>query len=113
MIYILECGHGANDLRDMFGGEQFEGLRKSDTPEEEAKKTLRARESLEIQSTFMRGLWCQCRVLLQERELSEHGDTPCSGYPLRMSTTIPTHGSNASDLAKCRQLPRPLIIRLF
>ena len=23
VIYILECGYGANDLRDMFGGEQF------------------------------------------------------------------------------------------
>ena len=54
VIYLLECGYGSNDLRDMFGGEQFEGLKKSDSPEEEAKKTLRARESLEIQSTFIR-----------------------------------------------------------
>ena len=55
MIYLLECGYGGDDLREMFGGEQFEGLRKSDAPEEEeAKKTLRARESLEIQSTFIR-----------------------------------------------------------
>ena len=29
-------------------------IRKSDAPEEEAKKTLRARESLEIHSTFIR-----------------------------------------------------------
>ena len=50
----MECGYGGDDLRDLFGGEQFEGLRKTDTPEEEAKKTLRARESLEIQATLIR-----------------------------------------------------------
>ena len=33
VIYPLECGYGGDDLRDMFGGEQFEGLRKTDTPE--------------------------------------------------------------------------------
>ena len=54
VIYLLECGYGGIHLRDMFGGEQFEGLKKSDTLEEEAKKTLRAREDLEIQSTFVR-----------------------------------------------------------
>ena len=54
MIYLLECGYGGSDLRDMFGGEQFEGVKKSDTPEEEANKTFRARENLEIQSTFVR-----------------------------------------------------------
>ena len=54
IIYLSECGYGSNDLRDMFGGEEYEVLKKTDTPEEEAKKTLRARESLEIQSTFIR-----------------------------------------------------------
>ena len=54
VIYLLECGYSASVLQDMFGGDQYEGLRKGDTPEEEAKRTLHARENLEIQSTFVR-----------------------------------------------------------
>ena len=77
--YLLECGYGGSDLRDMFGGEQVEGLKKSDTPEEEAKKTFRASENLEIQSTFIRSvgrcLWRQCRVFLQKHQLPEHGNS--------------------------------------
>ena len=48
VIYLLECGYSSNDLRDMLGVEQFEGSKKSDTPEEEAKKTS-VRENLKIQ----------------------------------------------------------------
>ena len=44
VIHLLEWGYGGNDLRAMFEGEQFEGLRKSDSPEEEAKKTLPVQE---------------------------------------------------------------------
>ena len=35
VIYLLECGYGGDDLREMFGGEQFEGLRKSDARSQE------------------------------------------------------------------------------
>ena len=52
--YLLECGYTPNDLKEKFGGEQFEGLLQDDTPEEEARKTLRARGSLEMQPTFVR-----------------------------------------------------------
>ena len=54
VTYLLECGYTPNDLKEKFGGEQFEGLLQDDTPEEEARKTLRARDSLEMQSAFVR-----------------------------------------------------------
>ena len=54
VTYLLECGYASNDLKEQFGGEQFEGLHQDDTPEEEARKTFRARDSLEMQATFVR-----------------------------------------------------------
>ena len=102
VIYILECGYGANDLQDMFGGEQFEGL---NTPEEEAKKTLRARESLEIRSTFIRrvlgeaygvnAVYFSRNVNYLNTVTLDAVDILCACRP-----QVPTHRSNASDLAK-------------
>ena len=54
VTYLLECGYISNDLKEKFGGEQFEGLHQDDTSEEEARKTVRARDSLEVQATFVR-----------------------------------------------------------
>ena len=54
IIYVLECGYTTKDLQETYGGEQFEPLKKDDTPEEEIRKTLRACEALEAQSTFVR-----------------------------------------------------------
>ena len=54
VTYLLECGYTSNSLKEKFGEEQFEGLHQDDTPEEEARKTLGARDSLEMQSTFVR-----------------------------------------------------------
>ena len=117
VIYLLECGYGSNDLRDMFGREQFEGLKKSDAPEEEAKKALRARESLEIQSTFIR------RVLAGAYGVN-------AVYFFRNVNYLNTVTLDAVDIiCACRpqvrriavmhlilqngkQLPRPMIMRL-
>ena len=118
VIYLLERGYGGNGLREMFGGEQFEGFRKSDAPEEEAKKTLRARESLEIQSTFIR------RVLAGAYGVN-------AVYFFRNVNYLNTVTLDAVDiicacrpqvrrmavmhliLQNCKQLPRPMIIKLF
>ena len=54
IVYILECGYSFGDLQEIYGGEQFDQLKKNDTHEEEAMKTMRARDALEIQSNFMR-----------------------------------------------------------
>ena len=42
VTYLLESGYTPKDLKEKFGGEQFERLLQDDTPEEEARKTLRA-----------------------------------------------------------------------
>ena len=54
IIYILECGYSFKDLQEIYGGEQYDQLKKDDTHEEETMKTLRARDALEAQSDFMR-----------------------------------------------------------
>ena len=115
VIYILECGYGANDLQDMFGGEQFEGL---NTPEEEAKKTLRARESLEIRSTFIRrvlgeaygvnAVYFSRNVNYLNTVTLDAVDILCACRPQVRRIAV-MH----LILQNGRQLPRPLIIRLF
>ena len=106
IIYLLECGYGSNDLRDMFGGEQFEGFKKSDTPEEEAKKTLRARDSLEIQATFIR------RVLAGAYGVNAvyffRNVNYLNTVTLWMPTTSTTHRSNAFDPAKRQTTPKTI-----
>ena len=106
IIYLLECCYGSNDLRDMFGGEQFEGLKKTDTPEEEAKKTLRARDSLEIQATFIR------RVLAGAYGVNAvyffRNVNYLNTVTLRMPTTSTTHRSNAFDPAKRQTTPKTI-----
>ena len=99
-------------------GEQYEGLRKSDTPEEEAKKTLRARENPEIQSTFVRRVLAGAygiNAVYFFRSVNylntitlELVDIICTCRPqLRRIAVMHLILQNG------KQLPRPMAIRLF
>ena len=54
VTYVLECGYAISDLQSMFGDETIEPLTRADTAEEEMKKSTKARDSLDMQSTFVR-----------------------------------------------------------
>ena len=57
------------------------------------------------QESVGRCMWCQRRVLLQERQLPEHGNSRCCRHHLRMSTTSSTYRCDAPDLAEWQKAP--------
>ena len=52
--YVLECGYEFSDLQHLFSDESIQPLTRGDTAEEEMKKSTKARDSLDAQSTFVR-----------------------------------------------------------
>ena len=96
-IYILECGYVFDDLQNMFIDENTEQLKKGDTAEEEMRKSATAREALDRQSTFVR------RVIAGAYRVN-------AAYFFR---NVDFQNTATLNLQNGKQLPRPLLFRLY
>ena len=118
IIYILECGYSFRDLQEIYGGEQFDQLKRGDTPEEESMKTMRARDALEMQSNFMRRVIAGAygvNAVYFFRHVDYLNTTTLN--PVDIICAVRPHGRRIAVLhlilQNGQQLPRNLHLRLF
>ena len=118
LTYILECGYVFDDLQNMFSDENTEQLKKGDTAEEEMRKSSAAREALDRQSTFVRrviagayrvnAVYFFRNVDFQNTATLNPVDILCACRPhLRRISVMHLILQNG------KQLPRPLLFRLY
>ena len=117
VTYVLECGYAFSDLQHLFSDESIEPLTRGDTAEEEMKKSTKARDSLDMQSTFVRrviagaykvnAVYFFRNVDFQHTVTLNPVDILCACRPqLRRISVLHLILQNG------KQLPRPLLFRL-
>ena len=117
ITYVLECGYAFTDLQYLFSDESIEPLTRGDTAEEEARKSTKARDALDMQSTFVRqviagaykvnAVYFFRNVDFQYTVTLNPVDILCACRPqLRRIAVMHLILQNG------KQLPRPLLLRL-
>lgn len=117
ITYVLECGYAFTDLQHLFSDESIEPLTRGDTAEEEARKSTKARDALDMQSTFVRrviagaykvnAVYFFRNVDFQYTVTLNPVDILCACRPqLRRIAVMHLILQNG------KQLPRPLLLRL-
>jgi hypothetical protein len=114
----LECGYTFDDLQNMFIDENIAQLKKGDTTEEEMRKSATAREALDRQSALVRrviagayrvnAVYFFRNVDFQNTATLNPVDILCACRPHHRRISV-LH----LILQNGRQLPRPLLSRLY
>ena len=116
LTYILECGYVFDDLQNMFSDEHTEPLKKGDTAEEETRKSSAAREALDRQSTFVRRVIAGAyRVNAVYFFRNVDFQNTATLNPVHILCACRPHLSSVMHLIlqNGKQLPRPLLFRLY
>ena len=118
LVYTLECGYTYEDLQNIFFDEEMEKLSKHDSTRDEMRKTTAAREALDRQDVLVRRIIAGAyrvnavyffrNVDFQDTITLNPVDIVCAlRPPLRRISVLHLILQNG------RQLPRPLLQRLY